>query len=123
MQIYTNRHKIEYFAKKFLSDFLGFLKDKVDHDALTMEETQDIADLLIRNLRLSATCEDLARYYGKTPENVRAVIHRRLLSKPRRRVMYSFFDFCRIVPDSWTRKRDSDPTSKSGTYNPQQGKL
>jgi hypothetical protein len=114
MQIYTNHHKIEHFARKILSDFLGFLKDKVDHDALTLEDEQALADFIVRNLHLSATCEDLARYYGKTPENVRAVIHRRLLSKPRRRVLYSFFDFCRIVPDSWVPKRDSDSASKSG---------
>lgn len=106
MQIYKNHREDDTIARKILSEFLGFLRDKVDHDALTLEEEQGLVRLLESNLQLSATCDDLARYYGKSPENVRAVIHRRLLSKPRRRVLYSFFDFCRIVPDSWHSGRD-----------------
>lgn len=68
-----------------------------------MEEEQALVRIIEKDLPLSATCDDLARYYHQTPENIRAVIHRRLLSKPKRRVMYSFLDFSKIVPDKWIK--------------------
>lgn len=90
-------------AKRLISEFLGFLKYKVDNDILTLSEEQSIVKLIEERIPLSATSDDLAGYYRKTPENVRGVIHRRLLSKPKRRVMYSFLDFSKIVPDHWVK--------------------
>lgn len=103
MQIYDKETKERRIGKKILSDFLGFLKYKVDNDQLTLEEEQAMLRIIERDLPLSSTADDLARYYRQTPGNVRAVINRRLSSKPKRRVMYSFLDFSRIVPDKWTR--------------------
>lgn len=90
-------------AKKLISEFLGFLKFKVDTDGLTLAEEQSIVKLIEERIPLSATCEDLAGYYRKSPENIRGVIHRRLLSKPKRRVLYSFLDFSRIIPGHWVK--------------------
>lgn len=103
MQKYNNMSDNQNLAKRILSEFLGFLKFKVDNDGLTLAEEQSIVKLIEERLPLSATCEDLARYYGKSPENIRGVIHRRLLSKPKRRVMYSFLDFSKIAPDHWVK--------------------
>ena len=55
------------------------------------------------HLEIWGTIEDIAKYYNKTPNNVRVVINRRLLSKPKRKVLYSFTDFAKIVPDSWKK--------------------
>lgn len=88
-------------VRRILSEFLGFLKFKVDNDGLTLAEEQSIVKLIEERIPLSATCDDLARYYRKSPENIRGVIHRRLLSKPKRRVMYRFLDFSKIIPDHW----------------------
>ena len=103
MQIYNKETNERRFGKKILSDFLGFLKYKVDNDQLTVEEEQAMLRILERDLPLSGTADDLARYYRQTPGNVRAVINRRMSSKPKRRVMYSFLDFSRVVPDKWMR--------------------
>lgn len=89
------------FGKKILSNFLGFLKDKVDNDELTLEEEQAILRIIEKDLPLSGTSDDFARYFKKTPGNVRAVINRRVMSKPKRRVLHNFLDFCRAVPEKW----------------------
>ena len=88
-------------AKKILSDFLGFLKYKVDNDKLTLEEEQAFARFIEENIPLSATTEDIAEYYGQSPVNVRAVISRKMLDKPKRRLMYPFLKFIRIKPQKW----------------------
>lgn len=103
MQIYKKSLDKRSICKRFLSDFLGFLKYKVDNDSLALEEEQAIVRLIEENLPLYGTTDDFAGYFRQPASNVRNVISRRMLSKPRRRVMYSFLDFCKIVPDKWTR--------------------
>lgn len=90
-------------SKRILSEFLGFLRYKVDHDALTLEEEQAMLRLFERNIPVSATAEDLAGYYGKSEDAIHLVIHRKLLSKPKRRVLYSFREFQKIAPDKWKK--------------------
>lgn len=103
MQKYQKELKEKTIGRKILTEFLDFLRDKIANGALTLEEEQSFIRLIERELPLSATCDDLARYYHQSPGNIRAVIHRRLLSKPKRRVMYSFLDFSKIVPDKWVK--------------------
>lgn len=89
------------FGKRLLSSFLGFLKDKVDNDLLTVDEEQALIRIIERDLPLSGTSDDFARYFNQSPGNVRSVINRRMMSKPKRRVMYDFLDFCRSAPRKW----------------------
>lgn len=101
MQKYNNMPNNQNLAKKILSDFLGFLKYKVDNDKLTLEEEQAFARFIEENIPLTATTDDIAQYYGQTPVNVRAVISRKMLDKPKRRVTYPFLKFLRIKPPKW----------------------
>ncbi len=87
--------------KKILLEFLDFLHYKVENDLLTMEEIDSIVKLLDANLTLLGTIDDLASFYGQTPGNVRSVICRRMIEKPKRRVYYSFKAFRKIVPEKW----------------------
>lgn len=103
MQSYNKDSEIYGLGKKFLSEFLGFLKHKVDTGQLTLEEEQAMVRIIERDMPLYGTSDDFAEYYHQPPVNVRNVIHRRMLSKPRRRVMYSFLEFCKIVPEKWRR--------------------
>lgn len=101
MQKYNNMPNNQNLAKKILSDFLGFLKYKVDNDKLTLEEEQAFARFIEENIPLTATTDDIAQYYGQPPVNVRAVISRKMLDKPKRRVTYPFLKFIRIKPPKW----------------------
>ena len=103
MQIYKNNLINKRFCNKIICEILDFLKFKVQSDCLTLEEEQAIIGLIESSLPLSATVDDLARYFHQAPGSVRAVIHRKMLSKPTRRVTYRFLDFLRVVPERWVR--------------------
>lgn len=94
--------------KKIALDYLDYLSFRVRNDALTMEETNAIAKTFIENLTLKGTINDLADYYGQSRENIKVVICRKLLSKPERRVYYSFNSFREIVPKGWMKKNKDD---------------
>lgn len=91
----------ENIAKELLLEFLSFLKFKIDNDALTLEELQDMARAVAEDLPLQGTADDFAKFYGQTRSNVSMVINRRVTDKPKRRVYYSFKEFRRKVPKSW----------------------
>ena len=88
-------------AKKIVLEFLDFMKYKVENGLLTMEEIEMLAKTMESNLIVRGTAGDFASYYGKTTENVRNVINRRMIEKPVRRVYYSFNAFRKIVPNTW----------------------
>lgn len=105
MQSYKKYANDKELCKKILSEVLGFLKSKVDNDSLTLEEEQAFVRLIENNVPLVGTSEDFARYFRQSPGSVRTVIHRKMLSKPVRRVTYRFLDFLRIVPERWLNQR------------------
>lgn len=100
MQIYNNSAEDKNFAKKIISDFLGYLKYKVDNDKLTLPEMQ-AAIRAIDKIELRGTANDFAEFYGQSPVNVRSQISRKMLEKPIRAVLYSFRAFSKIVPEKW----------------------
>ena len=89
--------------KKILKEFLEFLMYKVEHDGFTLEEMQALVGFFEGCVPLSATADDLAKYYKRSPEAVRAVVSRKLRSKPKRRVMYDFNEFRKVAPDKWKK--------------------
>ena len=91
-------------AKQILSEMLAYYKYKVDNDLCTMAEIESAQKALTENMEIYGTTEDLAKFYGVSPGNVRATISRKLLAKPLRRVFYPFHKFLKIVPSKW-RKR------------------
>ena len=90
-------------GQKILAEFFGFLQYKVEHGGFTFEEEQAMLRVFENSIRVSATADDLAGYYGKTPTAVRAVISRKMLSKPTRKVLHSFNEFRRVVPEKWKK--------------------
>ena len=90
-------------VQKLLCEFFGFMKHKIETGGLTLEEQQALLRIIEDSVPVYATAEDLASYYGKSQEAVHLVVHRKLLSKPKRRVLYDFREFRRIVPDKWKK--------------------
>lgn len=104
MQNYENITKNGSACKKIVLEFLDFLRFKVEHDLLTMEETESLARSFEEGLNLVGTSDDLARFYGKPKTNVTSVIDRRMSGRPVRRVLYSFNAFRRVVPEKWRKE-------------------
>ena len=104
MQNYKEESKDKGFGKKIVLEFLDYLSFKVRNDSLTMEETDSLARTFLENLTLTGTIDDLASYYGQSRDNVKVVINRKLLPKPKRRVYYSFNAFREIIPKRWRKE-------------------
>lgn len=88
-------------GRKFLSEFLGFLKYKVDNDLLTLDEVEQMVNVIRRDIEIGGTSEDFAKHFRQSPVNVRCVISRKYIGKPKRKVIYSFNKFLGIIPDKW----------------------
>lgn len=86
--------------KQVILDVLDYLRYQVVNDKCTPEELRNIKDNFVDNLEVDATIKDIAQYYGKTENDVSTVISRRI-SKPKRKVMYNFTWFARVMPKTW----------------------
>ncbi len=91
-------------AKQILSEMLAYYKYKVDNDLCTMAEIESAQKALTENMEIYGTIDDLAKFYGTSPGNIRATISRKLIAKPIRRVFYPFHRFLKIVPSKWRKK-------------------
>lgn len=89
-------------GRKILAEMLGFVKHRVEKGWFTLEEMSMLGHFA-DCVPIYATVEDLASYYGKSETAIRSVIHRRMMSKPKRRVLYDFHEFQRVVPDKWRK--------------------
>lgn len=92
-------------AHKYLSEILGYYKYKVDNNLCTMSEMNDALKALESNMEIHGTIEDFAKFYDVSQGNVRATISRKLLAKPKRKVLYPFHKFLKIVPNNWRKDK------------------
>ena len=67
------------------------------------DDIDPIARAIKQDLKIVATIDDLAAFYGQPNGNVRSLINRRMIQKPQRRVYYSFNAFSKIVPEKWKK--------------------
>lgn len=105
MQSYKNISDGGNACKKLLSEFLGFLKYKVDNDLITMDDMSSILAAFSAGMEVGGTVEDFAGFYGQTVTNVRSVIKRRMVRRPQRKVLYPFGTFQHLVPEKWHKDR------------------
>lgn len=70
-----------------------------------MEEMESVCKMLEQNMEINGEIKDFARFYDKPEVYVRGEIHRKMVSKPKRRVMYPFIEFAKRIPESWRRKK------------------
>ena len=89
---------------KLLSEILGFYKYKVDNNLCTPEEIKNAERGLMENMEVYGSIKDFAEFYGVSEGNVRSTINRKLFAKPKRKVLYPFQKFLRIVPERWRKK-------------------
>jgi len=95
-------------AKEVLSEILAYYKYKVDNGLCTMEELESAKKALEENMEIYGTVEDFAKFYDKTPVNVRVAINRKMIAKPKRKVLYPFHEFLKVVSDKWRKDKQLD---------------
>ena len=93
-------------AKKELLDILDFYKYKVQNNFSTMGEINSVLRLLEENMEINGGIADFARFYNVPESQVRATIARKLIAKPKRKVLYPFHKFVKIVPELWRKKKE-----------------
>ena len=107
MQMYDNSPISDNLSAEIICEVLQFLQYKVRNKRLSLSDAEAIRHLF-DGLDITGTADDFARFYGQHPVNVRSVICRKYLGKPRRVVLYSFRQFRRLVPASWRKGRCSE---------------
>ena len=90
-------------AESLVVEALEFAISKVKAGRCTPKELGRVATILSEEMNLEASVEEMAEHFGKTPNNVRGVIHRSYIGKPSRRVLYSFGKFLKTAPKSWRK--------------------
>lgn len=90
-------------CKRIIIEVLDYLKYKVLNDDCTLEELRSISDTIGENLDINCTTKDLSEYYGQSQSNIRNVLTRNFMPKPKRKTYYSFSKFIKFIPKSWRR--------------------
>lgn len=93
--------KTNHIGKKLLLDFLDFLRFKVENGELTADEIESLVQAVLKQSDVYATAEELSRFYKQSIQNIRCVISRKLIKRPRRKVYYPLREFQEVVPSTW----------------------
>lgn len=80
---------------------LKFLLHQLETDSCNEEQIKSWHKLVSDNVKVDASISELADFYDQSESNVRNVINRRMTDKPKRKVMYDWFKFSKIIPSSW----------------------
>lgn len=91
--------------KTYLIEILDYYKYKLENDLCTMDEINSVTKAIEKNMDISGTISDFANFYGVSETNIRSTINRKLIAKPKRKLLYPFHKFSDIVPDKWRNKR------------------
>ncbi|MBD5367248.1 MAG: hypothetical protein HDR82_09690 [Bacteroides sp.] len=92
--------------KQVIIDILDYMKWEVMNDRCTPEQLRSIHDSIVREVAVEGTADDLAEYFGKRKENVRNVLSRSPMPRPKRRVYYCVRSFMRFMPRTWRLTRN-----------------
>ena len=92
-------------AKELINLTLDFYKYKVNNGSCTMEDLNSVSEMLQENLDVIGTVEDFSRFCDIPENQVRTIISRKVIDKPKRRVFYRFLPFIKNVPRNVLRKK------------------
>lgn len=104
--------KRENIIREALADMFGILEDKVRRGSMSFDDVNAIVSIIEANGGISATVSDLARFYSQSEDNVRHVLHRSYMPKPKRRVYYDMLSFTKNVPQKWRERASSSDNSE-----------
>ena len=90
--------------KAYLIEILDYYKYKRTNGKCTIEEIKSVTSAIVENTELDGTISDFAKFYGVSETNIRATISRKLIAKPKRKLLYPFHKFAKIIPTKWRKK-------------------
>ena len=99
-----NREEDSEVVKKNLKELFQFGIYKLENNLCTPEEIRSVERMIESNLELDGTITDIATFFDKPEVNVRVVINQKLIAKPKRKVLYPFIKFLKVVPKKWLDK-------------------
>lgn len=80
-----------------------------EHDLInnrcTPTQMKSLCSLLINNVDMDASLDEIADHFGQSKSNVSNIIARRFTGKPKRQVLYPLQKIIKIVPRSWLRPK------------------
>lgn len=99
---------------KYVIEMLEFVlfklrKVQAGEDECSMDELDTIRDFFAHSLDVRVTTDDIAEYYGKSNESVRAALSRHYIPPrewPTRKKAWRISFVHRIVPESWNKRGD-----------------
>lgn len=62
---------------------------------------QALIRFFCEGLELEGTADDFAKFFGKSKNNVKVAICRKMTDAPKRKVVYQFSKFLKIIPENW----------------------
>lgn len=89
---------------KYLVEMLDFYKQKLLGGGCTMAEIRSMTDAMMERMEIDGTIQDFAKFFGVPEVNIRAAISRRLIAKPKRKLLYPFHKFFKVAPDKWKKR-------------------
>ena len=92
-------------AKETLKEIFQFAIYKLDNNLCTPSEIESWVEAAENNLNMEASIPELARFFNVSEQLIRTTINRKLIAKPRRRVVYPFQSFLKVVPEKWRKKQ------------------
>ena len=90
----------------YLIEILEFYIYKLKRGKCATDEIESATDAIVQNMKSHGTISDFAEFYGKTENQIRATIARKLMDKPKRKVLYPFNEFAKVIPESWRKKKE-----------------
>lgn len=88
-------------TKRVLIEILDYLKYKLVNDDCTPEEMRSILNMTEDNLQIHATTKDIAERYHQSRSNVRNVLSRNFMPKPKYVRLYDYMKFLKNIPKRW----------------------
>lgn len=87
--------------KELLLEIIDFYRYKIANDKCTDADMRTAFNFLTENVSIEATISDIAKHYNQSESNVRNIISRKYIGKPKRTISYNFNKLLKIIPYNW----------------------
>ena len=68
--------------KKVLLAALDFFREHVENDACSLDEMRSMLEVIVSDIRVMASADELSEFFGQSASNVRNVLSRRIRPRP-----------------------------------------